>query len=719
MVGEQGLEAHLGGLVVHKSCRELREHASGMGRVSSIEACDTGQDLREDGRLTGFQMRQAAHLIYGIYPGPVLHPTLQPLDLGADCVVVAGSPRIATHILEHMGLGPDNLSLLAREVLLHSDQAELERVYLLKQQPIRIPKMGVLALQPVDLAIASGGLKSPRTLPGVSGLGVSYVTTNNTKDQVRIVQNWPQAAGQSKTPTIISYKRENPKDRLGPEVRWGGDVKDNMMSCMWTKLLLDTSEETEEYDDPSLQEAAGSVLFHVPPGMSAQQVCQDFLAQIYRHVMKVLKAQYPAHLDMTPIEFYFTMPAIWTDSAQAATKAAAGGAGFGSRSLDTMHMITEPKAAAIAALKEELAPGSPNEAKVGDNILILDCGGGTVDITTYTITQTYPITAFDEICEGSGGKCGSTYIDREFRKLLARRFGRAFEEAPEKAKGSKSTLMQQFERQKQEFSSYEVDAFEIPGLNLPRNLSFPEEYYDPDESAIKLSKQDMEDLFAPVLENILRLLTDQFERALSKGKRINLIVLVGGFASSEHLKKTVDNCQEAVVRGAAIRGLEGTEPDKLICRRHYGFSWGMPFRPGIDDERYAYESFGTKFCSGHMNWMIAKGSEITRTTSTSVDVYRTWSPGQSYVFYDTLYSCNLDSAPVRQEHPRLMTIGSVSMDFTGVDMSRFAKRDIPSGIEYNLQYEFKIDFRSDDGVLKYSCVSDGKIIGATSIKFTE
>jgi hypothetical protein len=66
------------------------------------------------------------------------------------------------------------------------------------------------------------------------------------------------------------------------------------------------------------------------------------------------------------------------------------------------------------------------------------------------------------------------------------------------------------------------------------------------------------------------------------------------------------NSQAAIVRGAAIRGLEGTVPDKLICRRHYGFSWGLPFRVGIDEERYGYTSFGSKFCSGHMNWMIAK-----------------------------------------------------------------------------------------------------------------
>ncbi|KAH7304134.1 hypothetical protein B0I35DRAFT_152542 [Stachybotrys elegans] len=505
-----------------------------------------------------------------------------------------------------------------------------------------------------------------------------------------------------------------------------------MTSCSWTKLLLDTSAETQEYDDPSLGNAAGSVLFHLPAGKSAQQVCQDFLAQVYRHVMQALEAHYPAHLSITPVEFYFTMPAIWTDRAQAATKDAARGAGFGSRSLDTIHMITEPEAAAIAALKEELSPGSLNAAKIGDNFLVLDCGGGTVDITTYSIKRTYPLIEFGEICGGSGGKCGSTYIDREFRKLLARRFGSAFEDEPEVFKSPKSRLMQEFEKAKRIFGSTDQDCFEISGINL--RGEFSEEHYDSTEGAVLLSKQDMEDLFAPVLKDILRLLSDQFEKALNKGKRIGLVILVGGFGSSDYLKQAVDrwctektgvkcirpaHCQAAIVRGAAIRGLEGTMPDNLICRRHYGFSWGLPFNSSTDDERYSYMSFGWKYCSGYMNWMIGKGTEVTKSTSVTADVMRTWSPGQSYVFNETLYSSTLDNAPKRQEQLRVDTIGSITMDFTGVDMSRFENRNTGSGIEYRLMYQIKIDLRTDEGVFKFSCVSNGKIIGTATINFTE
>lgn len=66
--------------------------------------------------------------------------------------------------------------------------------------------------------------------------------------------------------------------------------------------------------------------------------------------------------------------------------------------------------------------------------------------------------------------------------------------------------------------------------------------------------------------------------------------------------------QAAVVRGAALRGLEGTAPTIKQCRHHYGFVWAIGFRPGIDKEENAYiDDFGgKKYVRGIMNWVIKK-----------------------------------------------------------------------------------------------------------------
>lgn len=61
-----------------------------------------------------------------------------------------------------------------------------------------------------------------------------------------------------------------------------------------------------------------------------------------------------------------------------------------------------------------------------------------------------------------------------------------------------------------------------------------------------------------------------------------------------------NNSQAAIVRGAAIRGLEGTTPSTLICRRHYSFQMGVHFKDGVHNEKNEYWSFGEKRSRGHM-----------------------------------------------------------------------------------------------------------------------
>lgn len=68
--------------------------------------------------------------------------------------------------------------------------------------------------------------------------------------------------------------------------------------------------------------------------------------------------------------------------------------------------------------------------------------------------------------------------------------------------------------------------------------------------------------------------------------------------------------QSAVVRGAALRGLEGIAPRMKRARRHYGFGLCIPFREGIDpEERASIDDFDDlKYCCGRVEWVIAKAS---------------------------------------------------------------------------------------------------------------
>lgn len=67
-----------------------------------------------------------------------------------------------------------------------------------------------------------------------------------------------------------------------------------------------------------------------------------------------------------------------------------------------------------------------------------------------------------------------------------------------------------------------------------------------------------------------------------------------------------NDSQAAIVKGAALRGLEGLKPTITIATRHYGWSLDLLFREGIDDEENSYIDVydGTKRCRGRMDWAI-------------------------------------------------------------------------------------------------------------------
>ena len=86
---------------------------------------------------------------------------------------------------------------------------------------------------------------------------------------------------------------------------------------------------------------------------------------------------------------------------------------------DRLQIISEPEAAATYALDAL----DPHDLKVGDTFVLCDAGGGTVDLISYTVSELRPMLKIDEAASGTGGLCGSTYLNRIFEQLLIAKFG--------------------------------------------------------------------------------------------------------------------------------------------------------------------------------------------------------------------------------------------------------------------------------------------------------
>ncbi|KAL2673962.1 hypothetical protein Neosp_012408 [[Neocosmospora] mangrovei] len=231
------------------------------------------------------------------------------------------------------------------------------------------------------------------------------------------------------------------------------------------------------------------------------------------------------YFDNLPVDFWLTVPATWSDAAKRLTMEAARDAGFASRPNDRVRLITEPEAAAHLALKSSIH-------HVQDLI---------EDITSYEVQSISPRLKLRELCVGGGGKCGGTFVDRNFRALMERRFGEAFTSLDPEMTGPGSHFMDQFEMAKRDFS-LKLPKTRPHRLHLPMGPWGPtpesKKHYDSRFGHVFISQEDMESLFDPVGAKIIALVADQVNRAKKEtSKGIDHLVLVGGFGSSPYIKE--------------------------------------------------------------------------------------------------------------------------------------------------------------------------------------
>lgn len=125
-------------------------------------------------------------------------------------------------------------------------------------------------------------------------------------------------------------------------------------------------------------------------------------------------------VESIPMEFVVTVPAIWSELAKEKTRLAFLRAPIIGTSKWPVHLVSEPEAAALYALNGM----DPHRLKIGNTIIVVDAGGGTVDLISYTIVTLDPTLEIEEAAPGSGGLCGSTYLNQRFAKFLKAKLGK-------------------------------------------------------------------------------------------------------------------------------------------------------------------------------------------------------------------------------------------------------------------------------------------------------
>ncbi|KAI1008496.1 hypothetical protein CEK26_012900 [Fusarium fujikuroi] len=584
---------------------------------------------------------------------------------------------------------------------------------------------------------------------GTTFSGVAAVYTS-TPDDIEIIKTWPGGNGitSDKVPTEIAYDfPPNAPQGTEPTVKWGFQFKPEESRLRCIKLFLDRSQKLPFYVSP-LDTAAQLKRFN----KNVVDAVSDYLTQIYKHTMDTLTRRYgESFMASTKVEFVLTCPAVWSDAAKNTTLQAAERAGMGLRS--EIQMISEPEAAAVYTLKAI----QPNHLNVGDNFIVCDAGGGTVDLIAYKIISLKPLRV-EESAVGTGGLCGSAFLNYRFEEHVRGRLGQTrFDEM----KAKKGKTWQMGLRYFEEFVKRNFNEDEHQEVNVP--YVYPCPYLDPtdlrsfpglpdDEEAgldsgfLVMTAEQVKDIFEPVVKE------GQVTGLRSKGGIVSGIVLVGGFGQSDYLYRRLKNhftsaapppyserpthanansTQEAgsievmqpvyawtaVVRGAVLRGLEGNMVISRKSRMHYGTSYATVYDEDKHSvsERYWSPLWERWMVSDRMQWHIAKGEALSPLAPIAFHYTRNFRPGQSLIVTDDLIACDADEPPAAYTRD-LIHVCTLTTDLNAVPRSLFTRLTTTRGVEFD-NLDFTLEMRVESAGLGFELKVDGVRYGRVEAEF--
>ncbi|KAG6101069.1 hypothetical protein E4U30_003157 [Claviceps sp. LM220 group G6] len=621
-----------------------------------------------------------------------------------------------------------------------------------------------------------------KTWPGGNGITSDKVPTELTYDvpahhPTRPVHAAPISSSFSSTPSSsLSFSSYSSSSSYSPSPlsssssssssptppKWGFQFRPEEPRLRCIKLFLDPIQKLPFYVShldtaAQLKRANRTVVDAV----------SDYLTQIRRHTMETLSRRYGASfMASTRVEFVLTCPAVWSDAAKHRTLLAAERAGMGQRG--EIRMVSEPEAAAVYTLKVMGAC-----LAVGDHFVVCDAGGGTVDLIAYKIKSLHPLRV-EESAVGTGGLCGSAFLNYRFEEHVRNRLGHArFDEMKTlKAKTWQMGLKYFEEFVKRNFDEEEHQEVHVPFPGLP-----DDETAGLDSGFLIMTAPQIRDIFAPVVQEVCDLVQGQVDRLRSQGGTVSGIILVGGFGQSEHLYRrlkahfssatppsllppppppppyserplreaeaddgggiaapqphtnngSIEVMQPvyawtAVVRGAVLRGLEYLEGSMVVSRRsrmHYGTSYATVYDEGKHGlgERYWSPLWERWMVSNRMQWHIAKGDALSPLEPIAFHYTRNFRPGQSLIVTDDLLACEADDPP--KAFTRDLThVCTLTTDLSAVPGGLFTRLTTTRGVEFQ-NLDFTLEMIVDSAGLRFELKVDGERYGRVEAEFRQ
>ncbi|KAI1194022.1 hypothetical protein F5X97DRAFT_336303 [Nemania serpens] len=544
-------------------------------------------------------------------------------------------------------------------------------------------------------------------------------------DQPEVISLWETStdnrrsnSDSQKVPSKVNY------DENG-ELLWGFRIPAGVETIEWFKLLLLNDKDLQSHlqDSSHLSDAKKSL--H-KLGKTAVQLVGEYLKVLWSHTLKQIHdAKGQGLINGMPINVIITVPAIWTDYARDRMREAARLAGildYRIAGKTTLSFISEPEAAAMATIPEL---GNRGDLQVGDSFIVVDAGGGTVDIISYKLSGLEPLSVSECV---EGALCGGTFLDKEFEALLKNYIGKAAWDKMNCA-DIRRLMNNEWEHGIKEAFNGEPDYYTV---EIPSRAQCV---------TLQLSSDELQPVFNKIVSQIGGLVKKQITAiAIKTSRQPKLVILVGGFGRSpyvlNYLRREVDRRLTvlqargdkpwtAICRGAALSGaaeLSSTSDGKQllvksrIARANYGWTYGTPFVKGVHDQRdrYWHEFHQDWYASEQMAWAVKRGEDISLKKLEEYPYIRFLKIGTRGrpVVSEIIYSCT-DANPPSRKEGHLKRVAQVTLQLPR-PVKQLGTRTTKDGGLYHVwehQYKVVVSGASFDFIL----VSDGEEIKTEKI----
>ncbi|KAI0172555.1 hypothetical protein GGR52DRAFT_591069 [Hypoxylon sp. FL1284] len=376
---------------------------------------------------------------------------------------------------------------------------------------------------------------------GMTCTGVAYANLMDQEfspPEVKLICEWAYVLDKDcKVPTQVVYARDDIQH--GP-VAWGFGsearlkLADDTVSGHWFKQRFCPSSRSkmkahaDEPIDPNLP--------------SVDTLYEDFLAKVYGHIRGEIEnrelVKHNREWESCSINFLFSVPATWDSTSVEHFKTLAAKAGFGREPGHSVAAsLTEPEAVVIFTIQEEQI-----EFENGDNILIVDAGGGTTDLCLVKIDkQDRNMVSLAELGPVVGEDAGAAYIDSAFQDLVLEALSKGGRERltspPETVAWEmmRSSVFQDWKHSLGVTNSRKGDALmlKIPGLG-DRDTSTESNIV---RGRMSIERSQLARVFDEQVEEIAKMVDRLVEHMeIRRLGQLNYIILSGGLGSSPYIQ---------------------------------------------------------------------------------------------------------------------------------------------------------------------------------------